>query len=80
MASAEETTNHELIKKWAEERGGKPAKVEGTTGMLRIDFGPKDERLDPISWDEFFKIFDQSHIKFLYDPDKDSRFNKFVNK
>lgn len=78
MASALETTDHETIRKWAEQRGGHPAQVKGTGGLLRIDFGEPEESLEQISWEDFFKVFDQSNIKFLYDPERSSRFNKFV--
>src|SRR4051794_5780418 len=44
------TTHHEVIKQWAEQRGGRPATVEGAEhgdllGGLRIDFGGGDARL-----------------------------------
>jgi hypothetical protein len=78
MSSAVETRDHKKIREWAEARGGKPAQVKGTGGLLRIDFDEPEESLEPISWDEFFSKFDESNIKFLYDPDKSSRFNKFV--
>ena len=78
MASALETTDHETIRKWAEQRGGHPAQVKGTGGLLRIDFGEPEESLEKISWEDFFEVFDQSKIKFLYDPERKSRFNKFV--
>ena len=45
---------------------------------MRIDFGEPEEGLEQISWEDFFAKFDESHIKFLYSPEKDSRFNKFV--
>lgn len=79
MSSAKTTQDHETIRHWAEERGGHPAIVDGTGGMLRIDFDGREEGLKPVSWDEFFKQFDQSDIKFLYSPEADNRFNKFVN-
>jgi hypothetical protein len=78
MSSAVETRDHKKIREWAEARGGKPAQVKGTGGLLRIDFDEPEESLEAISWDEFFSKFDESNIKFLYDPDKSSRFNKFV--
>lgn len=78
MASAVETTDHQTIRKWAEERGGHPAQVKGTGGLLRIDFGEPEESLEQIGWEDFFKVFDQRKIKFLYDPEHKSRFNKFV--
>lgn len=88
------TTDHEEIKKWAEQRGGQPAIVRGTenkeegTGLLRIDFqgggeGP-DPSLQPISWEEFFQTFDERNLAFLYQDQtaegQESRFFKFVRK
>jgi hypothetical protein len=83
------TTNHDEIKKWAEARGGRPATVKNTAkgeeaGILRIDFpGYSGEgSLETISWDDFFKKFDEAGLKFLYqDKTKDgeeSRFFKFI--
>ena len=80
------TTDHDEIKKWAEERGGRPTVVHGTesddSGLLRIDFAEKDEKLDEISWEDFFRIFDENDLEFLYqDKTKSgdtSRFFKFV--
>lgn len=84
MATAERTRDHDTIRKWTEARGGRPAKIEtkGKGGVLRLDFGDRDEALTEIEWDEFFAIFDESDVDFLY-QDKtadgsDSRFNKFV--
>jgi hypothetical protein len=89
MSEAKVTTDHETIRRWAEARGGRPTSVEGTgkrndPGLLRFDFGPKDESLDPISWDDFFAKFDSAHLAFLYqDKTADgsvSRFHKFVDR
>ncbi|HSU46446.1 MAG TPA: hypothetical protein VLJ40_06010 [Arthrobacter sp.] len=65
------TTHHEVIKQWAEERDGVPATVEGTEhgdhlGVLRIDFGGKDNKLRHISWDEWFDTFDARKLNFIY--------------
>jgi hypothetical protein len=84
MSEAVTTTNHDKIRKWVEKRDGRPAAVrtKGEGGILRIDFGDKDEALDPIEWDEFFRIFDENKLAFLHqdkaDGGKTSRFNKFV--
>ncbi len=87
-SSAKLTTDHEVIRRWAEERGGKPARVKGTghapddPGILRIDLpgdGP-DPNLEPIAWDQWFKSFDENRLAFLYEDDKDSRFNKLVSR
>jgi len=65
------TTHHEVIKQWAEARGGTPATVEGTEhgdhlGVLRFDFGDKNERLRHVSWDEWFETFDARRLNFIY--------------
>ncbi|MDQ3890665.1 MAG: hypothetical protein M3312_08990, partial [Actinomycetota bacterium] len=60
------TTDHDEIRRWVEERGGRPASVKGTgdgddAGILRIDFpGVGDETsLEEIGWDEFFEKFEE---------------------
>ena len=84
-AESKVTTDHEEIQRWVEERGGQPAKVEGTN-LLRIDYpGFSGEgTLEPLDWDEFFRIFDDNDLRFLYqEKTKDggqSRFSKFVDK
>lgn len=87
MASAEKITDHDKIRKWAESRGGRPSKVKnvkGEGGILRFDFQEKDESLEEISWDEFFKIFDDNKLALLEQEEtssgKESRFFKFVNR
>jgi hypothetical protein len=82
---AETTTSHEQIRRWAEERGGRPVRVEGTGGdgdggLLRIDFGEPEENLEPIDWDEWFATFDEDRLAFLYEDERDSRFNKLVSR
>lgn len=85
------TDNHDIIKKWAEERYGEPALVEGVVDkgkegeMLRIHFSDNaDESLKDISWELFYKIFDDNNLAFLYqettiDGDQ-SKFCEFINK
>jgi hypothetical protein len=86
MSTAKTTTDHDAIRKWVEERDGQPARVDasGGPGILRIDFAERDEDLEPISWEEFFKIFDESDLAFLHqdktEDGKTSRFNKFVDR
>jgi hypothetical protein len=87
------TTDHETIKKWAEERGGRPATVKDTerkgeeAGILRIHFPEyrgKEEALEEIPWEEFFDKFEESELAFLYQEKtkdgKESRFFKFVRR
>jgi len=80
------TNNHEEIEQWVKDRDGKPAIVGGTkrgeSGVLRIDFGEPDQSLEEISWEQFFTIFDDNNLTFLYQETttsgKPSHFNKFV--
>lgn len=86
--AAKRTTDHEKIRAWVEDRLGRPSVVEstwdGTNGLLRIDFGEGDETLAEISWDDFFRIFDDSGVEFLYQEETvdgmTSNFFKFVEK
>jgi hypothetical protein len=88
MAQAIATTDHDTIRRWIEERNGHPAVVKATHGerggLLRIDFGPPEESLDPIDWDEFFETFDSNNLAFLYQDKtaggRKSRFAKFVDR
>jgi hypothetical protein len=78
---AHRTQDHGTIRRWAEERGGKPSMVEGTQ-ILRIDFGEREASLKPVAWDAFFEVFDDRGLDFLYqdktEDGKQSRFFKFV--
>ncbi|MGN6752943.1 MAG: Rho termination factor N-terminal domain-containing protein [Intrasporangium sp.] len=65
------TTHHEVIRRWAEKRGGRPATVAGTEhgdhlGVLRFDFGDRDDTLREVSWDEWFATFDDRQLNFIY--------------
>ena len=85
MSEATTTRDHDEIRKWAEARDGHPAKVDtgGKGGILRIDFGEPEENLTRIDWDEFFRIFDDNGLSFLYQDKtaggETSRFNKFID-
>lgn len=84
------TTDHEEIRNWVEERGGHPAVVKGTekggSALLRIDYPgfSGDDKLTEITWDEFFEIFDENKLAFLYQEKTAdgelSRFSKLVNR
>lgn len=75
MALAKTTKDHDEIRTWAEERGGKPAVVAATesdkeTGILRLMFpnapNHNDDALEEISWEEFFEKFDESGLQLTY--------------
>ncbi|PDT50248.1 hypothetical protein [Sinorhizobium fredii] len=86
MSASKTTTDHDTIRKWAEDRDGHPARVKGAAdgGLLRIDFGKPEQRLEEISWGDFFKIFDESKLAFLYQDKtadgKVSRFFKLIDR
>lgn len=90
--SAKPTTDHEEIRRWAEERDEWPARVKGTgegdaPGMIRIDFPgySGSGSLERISWDKWFQQFDGNDLALLHrdfrheDGDLD-RFNKLVSR
>ena len=90
-SSSDTTTDHKTIRAWAEEREGKPVTVRGTgdgdhAGVLRFDFpgGAGADRLEEISWDEWFEKFDDSGLALLYQDHKadgeTSTFFKLVNR
>lgn len=83
------TQDHEVIRKWAEERGGKPSHVKSTgsgedVGILRIDFPGYSGAgsLEQIGWDEWFEKFDENNLALLYEEEtaggERSNFNKIV--
>ncbi|HEY3826129.1 MAG TPA: hypothetical protein VGL82_16300 [Bryobacteraceae bacterium] len=87
------TTDHDEIRRWAEQRGGKPACVQGTggkgdVGMLRIEFPGKpnanDDKLQEITWDQFFEKFDERGLALLYQDHtaegQKSNFNKLLSR
>ena len=85
------TTDHKTIREWAEARGGKPARVKGTggkndVGILRIDFPgySGEDSLEEISWDDFFKKFEESELALVYQErtagGERSNFNKLVSR
>src|SRR5579875_65800 len=85
------TFDHNEIRRWAEERGAKPACVKGTgghgdIGMIRLDFPgySGEESLQPISWEEWFEKFDERNLALLYQETtaegEKSNFNKIVSR
>ncbi|HYI97128.1 MAG TPA: ferritin-like domain-containing protein [Bryobacteraceae bacterium] len=84
-------TDHDEIRKWAEDRGAHPACVRGTgkrgdLGILRLDFPGYTGagKLEEIEWDEFFTKFDKQGLSLLVQDKtsggKKSNFNKLVSR
>ena len=89
MSQGNAITDHKVIQKWIEDRQGRPSVVKGTEGedgegILRVDFGPKEDKLEEISWEEFFETFEDRKLAFLHQDKtadgKKSRFFKFVKR
>lgn len=83
------TTDHDEIREWAEERGAHPACVRGSggkgdAGMIRLDFPGYSggDSLEEISWNEFFKKFDEQGLALLIQDrtkgGRKSNFNKLI--
>lgn len=89
-AASYTTTDHEVIRVWAEARNGVPASVEGTgdaaedAGVLRIEFRDDRGDLEEVDWEPFFSTFDDRGLAFVYQEHTSdgsvSRFNKFVRR
>lgn len=89
MSEAHTTTDHQAIKSWAENRGGRPAAVAAThdgddPGIIRIAFQGETDGLEDITWEELFAKFEENKLAFLYQDetkdDETSRFFKFVKR
>lgn len=87
------TTDHEEIRRWADERGAKPAvvkstegKKQNTIGLLRLDFPGYSggDSLEHISWEEFFDTFDKKKLALVYQEEtadgEKSNFNKLISR
>jgi len=84
---SETSTDHDAIRKWAEGKGGKPAAVDRThsdedVGLIRIMFpdapNSHHENLVEITWEEFFKEFDERNLALIFD--EGSLFNKLIGR
>ena len=73
------TTDHTAIRQWVEDRQGTPAQIPGTEwaragDRLRAEFtsGRSGQDLEPLSWREWFAIFDEHALTFCFPDDEDS--------
>ena len=89
MSSGKTTVDHKEIRKWIEARKGVPSVVTGTEGrdgegIIRVEFDKTQDKLEEISWDDFFQVFEDRKLAFLHqDKTADgntSRFFKFVKR
>ena len=91
-AASYTTTDHEVIRAWAQARGARPAAVAATggkndAGLLRLDFAGADDGEDGLSdvdWAPFFETFEDRKLAFIYQEKtsdgSQSRFSRFVSR
>jgi hypothetical protein len=90
-SSSKTTINHNQIRRWADARHAHPAHVKGTgrrgdPGMIRLDFPGFSgaDKLEEISWDQWFNAFDKNNLALVYQEKtasgKRSNFNKLVGR
>jgi hypothetical protein len=89
--AAHPLTDHDEIRRWAEERGAVPSRVLGTgggedPGMIRLDFPgySGEESLEEIGWDDWFEKFDENGLALMVQDiasdGQKSNFNKLVKR
>ncbi|MFI7603831.1 hypothetical protein ACIBTV_01760 [Micromonospora sp. NPDC049366] len=79
------TSNHEVIQRWARERGAKPATIAGTeregrVGVLTFNIPGYREssRIREITWDDWFHTFDLRRLNLIYQEQlRDGRQSNF---
>ncbi|MER7417948.1 hypothetical protein ABT346_14375 [Micromonospora peucetia] len=79
------TTNHDVIRRWARERGAKPATIAGTeregrAGVLTFNLPGYREssRVREITWDDWFRTFDGRKLNLIYQEQlRDGRQSNF---
>ena len=69
-SAARPLTDHDEIRRWAQERNAKPACARcsggGTDiGMIRLGFPGGEGSLEEISWSDWFQKFDESNLALL---------------
>jgi hypothetical protein len=90
-SSARPLTDHDEIRRWAEEREGRPSCVRGTggaddVGMIRLDFPgySGEDSLEVIAWDDWFQKFEEGNLALIVQDEtaegQRSNFNKLVGR
>ena len=85
------TTNHEEIRRWASDRGGRPVMLQHDlanprAAELQIDllFHKYDDRKKEVSWDDFFARFEGDQLALVYQTETEggklSRFARIVRR
>jgi hypothetical protein len=72
------TRSHEVVEDWASRRDAQPAAAtrgpDGRPRVLRFDFAGGPDKgggsLEAISWDEWWQVFDERDLAFVYQETK----------
>lgn len=72
------TRSHEVVEDWARRRNAEPAAAtrgqDGRPHVMRFDFGGGPDKggrdLEHISWDEWWQVFDERDLVFVYQEKK----------
>lgn len=65
--STRTTIDHETIRHWAEERGGRPVLTREEEAGLRIAFNRNDPlAAETMDWETFFRSFEAQNLALLY--------------
>ena len=87
--ATEPITDHDRIRRWAEARRARPARVivsggQSDPALLRFDFpGVRStETVQAISWAQWFKAFDEHRLALLVEPEgtQRSKIHKLVSR
>lgn len=90
MSTTETTTDHDTIRKWAQQHGGKPARIVGTgakdphenAGLIRIEFREPNDKFEEIEWDDFFNQMDENGLAMIlqhqHADGSPTTFNRFI--
>jgi hypothetical protein len=73
------TIDHEEIRKWAEGRSGKPAKIKDALHIY-IGEGKPEENTEEIPWEIFFEDFEKKRLAFLYHTDPQNPSFEFISR
>lgn len=84
-------TDHDKIRRWAEERSARPTAMRSTegsgrVGIIRLDFPEYsgEGSLNQISWDDWFRKFDENNLVLVVQDrlsdGRTSTFNKLVSR
>lgn len=85
------TTDHDEIRRWAQERNGRPVSVKhdplnpnGCTIQIDFLYDRFDDNIHEISWDEFFDAFERDEMALVYQTETEggrmSRFGRIVRR